>query len=87
MNQLRKIFLLTVLIPFLTFAQQKEIVAYYGGFHSPSHGMLIKDIAQRNLADKLTVINYAFARPEEDSLMEIIPEINAYLAYRGSLYR
>ena len=82
MNQLKKIFLAIYYYHSLSFAQRKEIVAYYGGFHSPKHGMIIKDIAQRNLADKLTVINYAFARPGQDSLMEIIPEINTYFAYQ-----
>ena len=82
MSPFRKIFFALILFPTILSAQQKEIVAYYGGFHSPGYGMLIKDIAQRNLADKLTVINYAFARPGEDSLMEIVPEINTYFAYQ-----
>lgn len=59
--------------------QKKEIIAYYGGFRS---GYYVKDIERIGSADKLTVINYAFAVPVPDSLGNIIPKINSYSAYQ-----
>lgn len=76
--------ILIVAIGFLSvsFAQKKEIVAYFGGFRSAYHSYLVKDIERKGSADKLTVINYAFARPTPDSSGTIIPTIHSYSAYQ-----
>ena len=80
-NYIKKILIVVISFSSLAFAQ-KEIVAYYGGFRSAHNGYLVKDIEKKGLADKLTVINYAFATPMPDSPGNIIPKINSYFAYQ-----
>jgi chitinase len=65
------------------FAQQKEIIAYFpqwGVEHQPYY---IKHIEQAGSADKITIINYAFAIPQPDSSGKIIAGfMNAFYDYR-----
>ena len=82
MNHLQKIILITTFISSFTFAQQKEIVAYFSGHHSAGSKYTVKDIVNKDLADKITVINYAFARPMPDSSGNIVPSFYSEYAYR-----
>jgi len=63
--------------------QKKEIVAYFpqwGVEHQPYY---IKHIESAGSAEKITVINYAFAEPGPDSSGKIIPKfMNAYYDYQ-----
>lgn len=63
--------------------QKLEIVAYYPGNYSDDNYGFEKLIDEKGLAEKLTVINYSFAFPIQDSTDNIIPHLpNAYYAYQ-----
>jgi chitinase len=81
-NYIKKILVVAIIFSSFASAQKKEIVAYYGGYRSGNSGYLIKDIEIKGLADKLTVINYAFAVPVLDSLGNIFPRVNSFTAYQ-----
>ena len=74
---LRFFILIFIFLPLITAAQEKEIVAYYTGFRSSA-----KELEKTGSADKLTILNYAFARPMPDSSGKIIPQIHSYSAYQ-----
>jgi chitinase len=64
-------------------AQNIEIVAYYFGDQSQNKIPGVKFIKDQNIADKITVINYSFAVPIQDSFGNIIPQIsNSESAYQ-----
>jgi len=77
-----KILIIFAICSLQIFTQKKEIIAYFGGYHSAHSGFLVKDVEKRGVADKITVINYAFATPWPDSSGNIIPQINPYFAYQ-----
>ena len=81
MNYLKCIIIFSIIIPSLNSAQNREIVAYLSGYRFSHNNYLIKDLEKKGLANKLTVINYAFARPDIDSLGNIFPAFNHYSAY------
>ena len=88
MNVRKIIFLLTlILIPVLTNAQKKEIVAYYPEWRAKGDKpYFVKDIENGNSADKITVLNYAFIIPGPDSSGNIIPKfMNSFIDY-GQFY-
>ena len=77
-NKTLRIFtIILMLLPLISAAQEREIVAYYTGFRSSA-----KELEKTGSAGKLTIINYAFARPEPDSSGNIIPKIHSYSAYQ-----
>lgn len=82
MNYFNYIFIFIIAITSLSYAQKKEIVAYLSGYRFSHNNYLIKDLKEKGLSDKLTVINYAFARPDIDSTGNIVPVFNHYSAYQ-----
>ncbi len=63
--------------------QKKEIIAYFpqwGVEHQPYY---VKHLEEAGSADKITILNYAFAEPGPDSSGKIIPQfMNAYYDYQ-----
>ncbi len=75
--------LLSHIIPHIIFAQQKEIIAYYPGVYSENHRANEKILDSTGIADKVTILNYAFVYPMPDSTGKIIPYFkNSYFAYQ-----
>ena len=76
-----RVILLVILsfLPVLLPAQKKEIVAYYTG----SNPTYLKVLEKNGSADKITILDYAFAIPLPDSSGNIIPAFpNAYSTYQ-----
>jgi chitinase len=72
-----------LLMPVLTVAQKKEIVAYYPGYHEKYQINYVKDLEKIGSADKLTVLDYAFAVPLPDSSGNIVPKfLQPYSTYQ-----
>ncbi len=71
------LFILLIILPAITVAQKKEIIGYYSGYRSN-----LKEIEKKGSADKLTIIDYAFAVPLPDSSGNIIPKLHSYSAYQ-----
>ncbi|MCB0751909.1 MAG: hypothetical protein KDC52_10575, partial [Ignavibacteriae bacterium] len=85
MMKLNKLSVLAIffLIQSLNFAQKKEIVAYYHGTYHKNHIAQEKYLLDKDLIDKITVINYAFSIPVQDSTGKIVPLItNPFFAYQ-----
>jgi chitinase len=71
------LFFSLIILPIITAAQKKEIVGYYSGYRSSA-----KELEKIGSADKLTIIDYAFAVPMLDSLSgKINPKFHQYSAY------
>jgi chitinase len=76
------LFLGFLVYPVLINAQKKEIVAYYPEFRYKNLKYYVKDIEERNSAFKLTVLNYSFVEPGQDSSGNIVPKLmSPYAAY------
>ncbi len=76
-----RVILLIILLflPVLLPAQKKEIVAYYTG----SNPTYLKVLEKNGSADKITIMDYAFAIPLPDSSGNIIPKFpNEYSTYQ-----
>jgi chitinase len=78
----KKILFVSLIAISSTFAQKKEIVAYYGGYRHNNQATLLKEIDRKGSAEKLTVINYFFAVPQPDSSGNIVLRFNSYSAYQ-----
>ena len=74
--------LLLLILTSATFAQRKEIVAYYAGPYRNYHENLLKTLDKNGSADKITIICYAFAFPLPDSSGNIVPKVRPYPAYQ-----
>ena len=76
---MRIILFIILTLSVVTSAQKKEIVAYYTG-GNPGY---LKVLEKNGSADKITILDYAFAVPLTDSLGNIVPWFsNAYSIYR-----
>ena len=76
-------FIFLFVLPTITFAQKKEIVAYYPGYHKEYKINYAKNLDLNGSADKITVLYYAFAVPMPDQAGDIIPVfMHPYSAYQ-----
>ena len=73
MNLIKQNLLIIIsLIPFILSAQKKEIVGYFPQWGIEHQPYYVKHIETAGSADKITVLNYAFAIPGYDSLGNIV---------------
>lgn len=77
------VLIIIILFPFTAVAQTKEIVSYFpqwGVEHQPYY---VKHIESSGSADKITVLNYAFALPGYDSSGNVVVKfMNAFYDYQ-----
>lgn len=74
--------IILLFIPFTLFTKPKEIVAYYPQWKAENQQYYVKNIEVSGSADKITVLNYAFAYPWIDSSGNAgVKFINAYIDY------
>jgi Chitinase len=83
LNKNIKIILL-IIFSFQVFlsAQKKEIVAYYEGGSAVYRSYFVKNLKSSGSADKITVLNYAFALPGQDSSGNIVLFFDHYIDYQ-----
>jgi chitinase len=82
MNKTITLLLILFLFQVLLFAQKKEIVAYYEGGSAAYNSHVVKNLQKYGSADKITVLNYAFAVPGQDSSGNIALFFDHYLDYQ-----
>jgi chitinase len=82
--------LLFISTVFIHAQEKKQILGYYPGWKGHVNSYLVKTIEACGSADKLTIINYAFAQPRPDSTGRVVvfmnhPESDYYDVYTAQL--